>query len=58
MNEELIVLTITVLVLLGFWRIVPRCPECGFIVSVRDALDPSLRHCRRCLSIFRTEKRP
>lgn len=58
MNEELLVLSITALALLGIWRLVPKCPECGFLLSVRDALDPSLHHCRRCLSIFRIEKRP
>jgi hypothetical protein len=45
------------LAIAGFWWVAPRCPECGFLVSVRDAVDPSLRHCRRCLSVFRKEQR-
>jgi hypothetical protein len=49
--------TLVGLAMAGFWWVAPRCPECGFLVSVRDAVDPSLRHCRRCLSIFHSKQR-
>jgi hypothetical protein len=41
----------------AFWLLAPRCPECHFLLSFRDSLDPSLRHCRRCLAIYRKESR-
>jgi hypothetical protein len=58
MSAEPLFLTALVgLAIVCFWWVAPRCPECGSLVSVRDAVDPSLRHCRRCMSIFRKEQR-
>ena len=45
------------LLLFSVWLVAPQCPECGSVLSVRDTMDPGLRHCRRCLSIYRTESR-
>lgn len=57
MNDKLILCSAVGAAIVAFWRLVPHCPECGFLLSIQDALDPSLRHCRRCLSIYRTEQR-
>jgi hypothetical protein len=57
LSQQVILMAATVAALIGVFPLVPRCPECGFILSVRDTLDPSLRHCRRCMSIFRRERR-
>jgi hypothetical protein len=40
--------------LVGMLCTFPRCPECGFVLSVRNGVDPSLRNCRRCRTVFRT----
>lgn len=56
-NETLLMTGLAGLAIALFWLLAPRCPECGFLLSVRDSLDPSLRHCRRCMSIFRKEPR-
>lgn len=54
MVTDPIVLTAAVaLAVSAFWLIAPRCPECSSLLSVRDVHDPSLRHCRRCLAIYR-----
>jgi len=45
------------LAMMTFWWIAPRCPECNSLLSFRDTLDPTLRHCRRCLAIYRKESR-
>jgi hypothetical protein len=56
-NEPLLLAALAGLAMACFWWIAPRCPECGYLLSFRDGLDPSLRHCRRCLAIFRKEQR-
>jgi hypothetical protein len=59
MAPEPMVLTAAVgLAVSAFWLIAPRCPECSSLLSVRDTHDPSLRHCRRCLAIYRKGRRP
>jgi hypothetical protein len=53
-------LTMTALVglaMAAFFWLTPKCPECGSLLSIRDSLDPSLRHCRRCMAIYRKEER-
>ena len=57
MTEPLIACTIALMAFAAFWLLVPKCPECGCVLTTRDQLDPSLRHCRRCLSIFRSGDR-
>jgi hypothetical protein len=57
MKEQLVAMAIALLAMAGFWKLVPSCPECGSLISVRDSMDPSLRHCRRCLSIFHRRER-
>ena len=57
LNDYLVATALAGLAMAAFWWIAPRCPECGFLVSMRDGLDPSLRHCRRCMAIFRREDR-
>ncbi len=56
-NGPLVMSALVGLAIAAFWWLAPRCPECGFLLSMRDSLDPSLRHCRRCMSIFRKESR-
>ena len=56
-NAHLIFLAMATMAVAGVWAFVPRCPECNWLLSVPDRLDPSLRHCRRCLAIFRKEER-
>lgn len=56
-NEPMLVTAILGLAIGAFWLVAPRCPECHFLLSFRDSLDPSLRHCRRCLAIYRKESR-
>lgn len=53
MFEQFAFLVLSGAGVLGLWHALPKCPECGFPVSVPDRIDPSIRQCRRCLSIFR-----
>jgi len=57
MREQLLAVAIAVLAMGAFWQLVPSCPECGSLLSVRDSMDPGLRHCRRCLSVFHRRDR-
>ncbi len=57
MMEQLVAISVAMLGMVGFWWLVPRCPECGFLLSVKNAHDPSLRHCRRCLAIYHSRER-
>jgi hypothetical protein len=57
MDQTLLAAAIVGLAMAAFWLVAPRCPECSSLLSVRDTLDPSLRHCRRCLAIYRKESR-
>jgi tRNA(Ile2) C34 agmatinyltransferase TiaS len=57
LEDSLVATVLAGLAVAAFWWIAPRCPECGFLLSSRDGLDPSLRHCRRCMTIFRKENR-
>ncbi len=57
MTEPMVVTGILGLAMMTFWWIAPRCPECNSLLSFRDTLDPTLRHCRRCLAIYRKESR-
>ncbi|HEY7201435.1 MAG TPA: hypothetical protein VIC57_14535 [Candidatus Dormibacteraeota bacterium] len=57
LGEPLVTTALVGLAIVVFWWLAPRCPECGSLLSIRDSLDPSLRHCRRCMSIFRKESR-
>lgn len=56
-SESLLMTALAGFAIVTFWWLAPRCPECGSLLSFRDTLDPSLRHCRRCLAIFRKESR-
>jgi hypothetical protein len=56
-GESFVLTALVALAIVSFWWVAPRCPECGSLVSARDTLDPSLRHCRRCLAVFRKEQR-
>lgn len=53
MNPTFLLLIVAGMAIAGLVAITPRCPECGSLLSVQDALDASLRHCRRCMTIFR-----
>jgi hypothetical protein len=57
LGEQLIALSVAMLAMGGFWWLVPRCPECGFLLSVKNTHDPSLRHCRRCMAIYHSRER-
>jgi hypothetical protein len=56
-NGPLVMSALVGLAIVTFWWLAPRCPECGSLLSMRDSLDPSLHHCRRCMSIYRNESR-
>jgi hypothetical protein len=57
MSAELIATLMAVLAIGGFLWLVPKCPECGFLLSIRNSHDPGLRHCRRCMSIYHSRER-
>jgi hypothetical protein len=57
MNDNLVLCVMVAMAIVSIWHLLPRCPECGFLVSIQDTVDPSLRHCQRCRSIYRLEQR-
>lgn len=50
--EGVVVLAIGVAMVIAAIAVMPHCPECGCFRTVPDSLDPALRHCRRCLTVF------
>ncbi len=57
MDTSFFLLMVAAVAIAALVAITPRCPECGSLLSVKDTLDPSLRHCRRCMTIFRLGER-
>jgi hypothetical protein len=39
------------------WTVISRCPECGSVATRAIAIDPRIRICRRCFSLFKTGPR-
>ena len=52
MVEAVFVLALAVTIVAAVLSVIPRCPECGCSMTSPNSVDPSLRHCRRCLAIF------
>jgi hypothetical protein len=57
MDLSFLLLIMVAVAIASLVAVTPRCPECGSLLSVRDTLDSSLRHCRRCMTIFRQGER-
>jgi len=56
-NEGVAVLAIAATIIAAAICAMPRCPECGWLRTVPNDIDPGLRHCRRCLTVFRPGRR-
>jgi hypothetical protein len=57
MEAQIIATALAMAAIVGFWLLVPTCPECGCVLTTRDDIDARLRHCRRCFAIVRLENR-
>jgi hypothetical protein len=50
--EGVVALAMGTTVIVAAIAVMPRCPECGCRRTAPDSIDPSLRHCLRCLAVF------
>jgi predicted membrane metal-binding protein len=45
---------VTMIVVGGLWTVISKCPECGSMATRAIEVDPRIRICRKCYSLYKT----